>query len=43
MNWYLDCGKDSDVVISTRIRYDRNFENYKFNIKDRLEAKKKLN
>ena len=40
MNWYLDCGKDSDVVISTRIRYARNLENYKFNIKDRLEAKK---
>ena len=40
MNWYLQSGKDSDVVISTRIRYARNFRNYKFGIKDKDEAKK---
>ena len=40
MNWYLNCGKDSDVVISTRIRYARNFRNYKFNVKTKEEAEK---
>ena len=40
MNWYLNCGKDSDVVVSTRIRYARNFRNYKFNIKTKEEADK---
>lgn len=40
MNWYLNCGKDSDVVISTRIRYARNFRNYKFNIKTKADANK---
>lgn len=40
MNWYLNCGKDSDVVVSTRIRYARNFRNYKFNIKTKEEAEK---
>ena len=40
MNWYLQSGKDSDVVISTRIRYARNFRNYKFGVKTKEEAKK---
>ena len=40
MNWYLNCGKDSDVVISTRIRYARNFRNYKFNINTKEDANK---
>ena len=40
MNWYLQSGKDSDVVISTRIRYARNFRNYKFGIKEKEEANK---
>lgn len=40
MNWYLQSGKDSDVVISTRIRYARNFRNYKFGITEKQEAKK---
>ena len=40
MNWYLNCGKDSDVVISTRIRYARNFRNYKFNIKTKEDSNK---
>ena len=38
MNWYLQSGKDSDVVISSRIRYARNFRNYKFNVKTEAEA-----
>ena len=33
MNWYLSNGKDSDVVISTRIRYARNIQDYRFNMK----------
>ena len=32
MNWYLQSGKDSDVVISTRIRFARNLSNFKFNL-----------
>lgn len=40
MNWYLQSGEDSDVVISTRIRYARNFRNYKFGIKEKEETKK---
>lgn len=40
MNWYLQSGKDSDVVISTRIRYARNFRNYKFGITKKEEASK---
>lgn len=38
MNWYLESGKDSDVVISTRIRFARNLKKYKFNIKEKQEA-----
>ena len=30
MNWYLQSGKDSDIVISTRIRLARNLEKYPF-------------
>lgn len=30
MNWYLQSGKDSDVVISTRVRLARNLEEYPF-------------
>ena len=30
MNWYLQNGKDSDVVISSRVRLARNIENYTF-------------
>lgn len=29
-NWYLQNGKESDVVISTRVRLNRNLENFKF-------------
>lgn len=30
LNWYLQSGKDSDVVISSRIRLTRNLEQFKF-------------
>ena len=32
-NWYLQNGKDSDVVISSRVRLARNIENYPFTSK----------
>ena len=32
-NWYLQSGKDSDVVISSRVRFVRNIEKYKFTSK----------
>ncbi len=32
-NWYLQGGKESDVVISTRIRFARNLANYRFQAK----------
>lgn len=38
-NWYLQSGKESDVVISTRIRFARNFSDYKFEI-NKEEANK---
>ena len=38
MNWYLQSGNDSDVVISTRIRYARNLKNFKFNISNKEEG-----
>lgn len=31
MNWYMQRGKDSDVVNSLKINYSRNLRNYKFN------------
>lgn len=40
MNWYLQSGKDSDIVVSTRIRYARSFRNYKFGITKKEEADK---
>lgn len=43
MNWYLETSKDSDVVISTRIRYARNLQEFRFNIKDKEEAEKLAN
>ena len=39
MNWYIQSGKDSDVVVSTRIRFARNLQNFRFNIQDEKEAK----
>ena len=37
MNWYLQSGKESDVVTSTRIRFSRNLPEFKFNLKDKKE------
>ena len=30
MNWYMQSGKDSDVVILSKIKYSRNLRNYNF-------------
>lgn len=38
MNWYLQSGKDSDVVASTRIRFARNLSELKFNINSKQEV-----
>ena len=48
MNWYMQSGKDSDVAISTRIRFARNLNGFKFNLDtpeeiERLENKIKEN
>ena len=37
MNWYMQTGKDGDVVLNNRINYSRNLRNYRFetqNLKD---------
>lgn len=40
MNWYLQSGKESDVVTSTRIRFARNLSDFKFNIDSKEELEK---
>ena len=35
MSWYLENGKESDVVISTRIRFSRNIQGFKFNLNNK--------
>lgn len=40
MNWYLQSGKESDVVVSTRVRLARNLNDFKFNLKDKEEINK---
>lgn len=42
MNWYLEEGKDSDVIISSRIRLARNIKEFPFKIKMKKEDKAKL-
>ena len=37
MNWYLQNGNDSDVVLSTRIRFARNVKGFKFNLRNKEE------
>lgn len=37
MNWYLQNGKDSDIVISSRVRLARNLKNYPFKEKSKPE------
>lgn len=40
MNWYLQSGKESDVVTSTRIRFARNLSDFKFNIDSKEELER---
>ena len=42
MNWYLENGKDSDVVISSRIRLARNLKEFNFKRKMTQKDKEKL-
>lgn len=42
LNWYLQNGKESDVVVSSRIRLARNLSNFPFVIKQTKESKNKL-
>ena len=41
-NWYLQNGKNSDVVISTRVRLARNIKEFNFENKCKKEDKKKI-
>ena len=41
-NWYLQSGKDSDVVISSRVRLVRNIENYSFLTKCTEQEREKI-
>lgn len=40
MNWYLQSGKESDVAISTRIRFARNLNGFKFNLTEKQDIGK---
>lgn len=40
MNWYMQSGNDSDVAISTRIRFARNLNGFKFNLTNKDEIEK---
>lgn len=40
MNWYLQSGKESDVAISTRIRFARNLNGFKFNLTEKQDIEK---
>lgn len=42
MNWYLENGKDSDIIISSRIRLARNLKEFPFKQKMTKEDNKKL-
>ena len=41
-NWYLQNGKDSDVVISSRVRLVRNLNGFKFLSKCSKEEQEKI-
>ena len=43
MNWYLQTGKESDVITSTRIRFARNLQGFKFNLKIKTDIEKLKN
>ena len=40
MNWYMQTGENGDVAVSTRIRFARNLNGFKFNITDKEEIEK---
>ena len=40
MSWYMQGGPDSDIVISTRIRFARNIAGFKFNLQTKQEIEK---
>lgn len=42
INWYLQSGKDSDVVTSSRIRIARNIKNFNFDTISSKEEKEKI-
>jgi putative ATP:guanido phosphotransferase hore_00860 len=42
LNWYLENGKESDVVVSTRIRLARNLKDYYFESKLSQEQKQEM-
>lgn len=42
LNWYLQNGKDSDVVISTRVRLARNIKDFNFENKCSKEDRKQI-
>ena len=37
MNWYLQRGKDSDVIVNCKIMFSRNLRNHRFNTKNSVE------
>lgn len=43
MNWYLQNGKDSDVVLSTRIRFSRNLSGFPFILKSKKQIEELQN
>ena len=42
LNWYLQSGKDSDVIVSSRIRLSRNIANYPFETKCNKDKKEEI-
>ena len=40
MNWYTQSGNESDVAISTRIRFARNLNGFKFNLNEKQDIEK---
>ena len=40
MNWYLQNNENSDVAISTRIRFARNLNGFKFNLNEKQDIEK---
>ena len=43
MNWYLQSGKESDVVTNTKIEFLRNLQEFKFNLKNSKEIEQLKN